>query len=95
VTLEHAADAGDAEAREIHERAAQFLALAAANMVTVLNPARLILGGGVLTHCPGIRRRVVEGVQAWASQTSREGLLIVDAELGDDSGLIGAALLAA
>ena len=94
VTLEQAAEAGDAEAREIYERASLMLALAVANQVTVLNPARLILGGGVLAHCPGIRRRVLEGVQAYASTTSREGLLISDAELGDDSGLIGAALLA-
>jgi glucokinase len=94
VTLEQASDAGDAGAREIHERAGTMLGMAIANMVTVLNPARLIIGGGVLTHCPGIRRHVVEGVQALASNTSREGLLIADAELGDDSGLIGAALLA-
>jgi glucokinase len=94
VTLEQAAEAGDAEAREIYERASLMLALAVANQVTVLNPARLILGGGVLSHCPGMRRRVLEGVQAYASTTSREGLLITDAELGDDSGLIGAALLA-
>ncbi|NPC79408.1 ROK family protein, partial [Pyxidicoccus fallax] len=94
VTLEQAVEAGDAAAREVYERAALFLAMAVANQVTVLNPARLILGGGVLTHCPGLRRRVVEGVQAWASQTAREGLLITEAELGDDSGLIGAALLA-
>lgn len=94
VTLEHAAEQGDAEAREIYERASLMLAIAVANQVTVLNPARLILGGGVLAHCPGIRRRVLEGVQAFASNTSREGLLITDAELGDDSGLIGAALLA-
>ena len=93
VTLEQAAEAGDAAAREVYERAALFLAMAVANQVTVLNPARLILGGGVLSHCPGMRRRVVEGVQAWASQTAREGLLITEAELGDDSGLIGAALL--
>lgn len=94
VMLEQAAEAGDTGARDIYERASLMLALAVANQVTVLNPARLILGGGVLTHCPGIRRRVVEGVQAFASTTSREGLLIADAELGDDSGLIGAALLA-
>ena len=94
-TLEQAAEAGDLAAREVYERAAQFLAVAVANQVTVLNPARLILGGGVLSHCPGLRRRVVEGVQAWASQTAREGLLVTEAELGDDSGLIGAALLAA
>jgi glucokinase len=94
VTLEQAAEAGDDAPREVYERAAQFLALAVANQVTVLNPARLILGGGVLTHCAGLRRRVVEGVQSWASQVSREGLLITESELGDDSGIIGAALLA-
>ncbi|WP_375742183.1 ROK family protein [Corallococcus interemptor] len=93
VTLETAADAGDAKAKEIHSRAAQFLALAVANYVTVLNPSRLVLGGGVLTHCPGIKRQVLDGVQQWSSRVSREGLLIADAELGDDSGIIGAALL--
>lgn len=94
LTLERAALAGDPAAREVHARAGQMLALAVANQVTVLNPARLILGGGVLTNCPHLRRQVLEGVQAWSSRTSREGLLIADAELGDDSGLIGAALLA-
>ena len=78
----------------MYERAVGFLCLAVANQVTVLNPARLILGGGVLTHTLWIRKRVSEAVQAYASVTSREGLLVVDAELGDDSGLIGAALLA-
>ena len=95
VSLEQAAHEGDAEAREVYERACLMLTLAVANQVTVLNPARLILGGGVLTHCPGMRKRVVEGVQTYSSTTAREGLLITDAELGDDSGLIGAALLAA
>lgn len=94
VTLERAAELGDPDAREVYERATNFLALSVANMVTMLNPARLILGGGVLRHCPGIRLRLVEGVQTYSSQTAREGLLIADAELGDDSGLIGAALLA-
>ncbi|AKQ63476.1 Glucokinase [Myxococcus hansupus] len=93
VTLETAAEAGDAAAVEVYERAARFLALSVANMVTMLNPARLVLGGGVLMHCPGLRRHVEEGVRQWSSMTSREGLLIADAELGDDSGLIGAALL--
>jgi glucokinase len=93
VTLEQAAEKGDPVARELYERIGLFLAMAVANQVTVLNPARLILGGGVLMHCPGLRRRVVEGVQAYSSRTAREGLLITEAELGDDSGIIGAALL--
>lgn len=95
VVLEQASEAGDAAAREVYERAAHFLAVAVANYVTVLNPARLILGGGVLSHCPALRKRVEDGVRAYSSRTSREGLLIADAELGDNSGIIGAALLAA
>lgn len=94
LTLEQASDAGDAAAKEIHDRAGQMLGMAVANMVTVLNPARLILGGGVLMNCPGLRHFIEEGVRAYASTTSREHLSINMAELGDDSGLIGAALLA-
>ncbi|HEX8701589.1 MAG TPA: ROK family protein [Myxococcaceae bacterium] len=94
LTLEQAAEAGDAAAKEIHQRAGQMLGMAVANMVTVLNPARLILGGGVLMNCAGLRHQVEEGVRAYASTTSREHLSINMAELGDDSGLIGAALLA-
>jgi glucokinase len=94
VTLEKAAEEGDSAAREIHERAGQMLGMAIANQVTVLNPARLILGGGVLMNCPGLRRYVEEGVRALSSTASREHLSIYLAELGDDSGLIGAALLA-
>ncbi|SET75618.1 ROK family protein [Stigmatella erecta] len=93
LTLERAAEAGDAGAIEIHSRAGKMLGMAISNMITVLNPARLILGGGVLMNCPGLRRAVVEGIQALTSNTAREGLLIAEAELGDDSGLIGAALL--
>ncbi|ADO75015.1 ROK family protein [Stigmatella aurantiaca] len=93
LTLERAAEAGDPGAVEIHARAGKMLGTAIANMVTVLNPARLILGGGVLMNCPGLRRYVVEAVQSQTSNTAREGLLIAEAELGDDSGLIGAALL--
>lgn len=94
LTLERAAEMGDPEAREVFERASGFLGRAVANMVTMLNPARLILGGGVLRNCPILRLRLVEGVQTFTLQVAREGLLIADAELGDDSGLIGAALLA-
>ncbi|WP_225408542.1 ROK family protein [Stigmatella hybrida] len=93
LTLERAAEAGDPAAVEIHSRAGKMLGMAISNMITVLNPARLILGGGVLMNCPGLRRAVVEGIQALTSNTAREGLLIAEAELGDDSGLIGAALL--
>lgn len=92
--LEQAALAGDAAALEVYDFAAECLGLAIANQITMLNPGRLILGGGVLSRCPGLRERVLEHIRAHASVSSRENLAVVDAALGDDSGLIGAALLA-
>ncbi len=93
--LEHAALAGDPVAKEIYERARLLLSLSVANQVTMLNPGRLILGGGVLMHCPALRMSVEEGVGRYATGTSRRAVQVVDASLGDDSGIIGAALLAA
>ncbi len=94
VLLEEAALSGDAVARAIYDAAARHLAVAIANQVIVLNPARLILGGGVLRRCPALREAVATGVHRYATDVVRHPLTIVDAALGDDSGLIGAALLA-
>ncbi len=93
--LERAALAGDPVAKVIYERARSFLALAVANQVTVLNPGKLILGGGVLMHTPELRRSIGEGVERYSSGTARLAVEVVNASLGDDSGIIGAALMAA
>jgi glucokinase len=93
--LEEAAEAGDAAAKEIYDTAVGYLALAVANQITVLNPARLLVGGGVLIHCHGMRQRIKEGIAKYTSETAAEHVVVTDAALGDDAGLIGAALLAA
>jgi glucokinase len=92
--LEKAAEEKDPAAVDIYERAAGHLALGIANQITVLNPARLIIGGGVLMHCPGLRKRIREGVSRYTARVSQAGFQVAEASLGDDSGLIGAALLA-
>jgi glucokinase len=70
------------------------LALAIANQVTVLNPEVLVLGGGVLSHCPGMVARIRDVVGHRAAVAARRAVHIEMARLGDDSGLVGAALLA-
>lgn len=92
--LEHASLEGDPVAHAIYERAGAMLGLAVANQITMLNPERLIIGGGTLAHLPGLKQHLIRGVRAYASLVSNEAVTIRDAELGDDSGLIGAALLA-
>lgn len=92
--LEARALAGDAKARELYDFAAGHLALAIANQVTVLNPQVVVLGGGVLSRCPGIVKRVTGVVLRRAGVAARRAVQVKLAELGDDSGLVGAALLA-
>lgn len=92
--LERQALEGVTTAKGIYDFAVGHLALAIANQVTVLNPAIVVLGGGVLSRCPGMVKRITDVVMARASAASRSSLQLRMAELGDDSGLVGAALLA-
>lgn len=92
--LELESDGGDVVAQSIYLPAIGYLSLAIANQVTFLNPARVILGGGVLNHAPGMRRRIRDAIAQYTSVTSRAAVAVVEAALGDDSGLIGAGLLA-
>lgn len=91
--LEPLARAGDATAKRLYDFAVGHLALAIANQVTVLNPGVLVLGGGVLTRCPGMVQQIKETVARRSTVASAAALKVVMASLGDDSGLVGAALL--
>jgi glucokinase len=93
--LERMAFEGNVEARRLWDFATSSLGLVLANQVTVLNPGTLVLGGGVLVRCPKMLARVTEIIGQRALAASRQGLKIGMAELGDDSGVVGAALLAA
>ena len=90
--LEKRAAFGDATARRLYDFAVGHLALSIANQVTMLNPSVLVLGGGVLTRCPGMVERIRDVVARRATVASSV-VRVTMASLGDDSGLVGAALL--
>jgi glucokinase len=83
--------AGDPYARDLWDEVADLLGTAIANVTTLLNPARVILGGGVILGCPNLEvlvRRVYE------AKVSRSAVAeVVRSALGDDAGVVGAALL--
>lgn len=84
---------GDAYAQALWAEAGDLLGTAIANLVTVLNPARLILGGGVLLGCPSLAALVTRVFEDKVSRSASRGLTVEHAWLGDDAGVIGAAVL--
>jgi glucokinase len=91
--VDRAYAAGDAYARELWEEVADLLGTAVANLVTVLNPARVILGGGVILRCPSLEALVRQVFADRVSISAGVGVQLVAAALGDDAGVVGAALL--
>jgi glucokinase len=93
--VDQAAAAGDDWALGLWTELAPLLAIALGNAIAILNPERLVLGGGVLAHAPTLVELVETTLTVVAPMPSLEPLHVVCAELGDDAGLVGAARLAA
>jgi fructokinase len=74
------------------ELEAHYLALGLANVIAVLSPQRIVLGGGVLKE-PGLLEGVRDGVRELAAGYF-EPPDIVPPALGDRSGVLGALELA-
>jgi glucokinase len=92
-TVEAAYEEGDLYARELWGDLGELLGREIANATTLLNPSRVVLGGGVLRRCPNLARIVRAQVMDKTARAARAGVEVVPAELGDDAGLLGAALL--
>lgn len=74
--------------------ATDYLAVTMANACTLLNPAVLLLGGGVLDNLEDFRGRVLSKVPPLVLEAARDDLEIRFPQLGDDAGVFGAARLA-
>lgn len=95
VTAEHvsrAAEAGDLLAQQILDEAARALGLGIGNAIALMNPQRVVVGGGVAKA----GERYFEVVRAAARANVLRGMTvdIVPAALGDDAPLWGAMALA-
>jgi glucokinase len=92
-SVEAAYAGGDPWARELWAEVGELLGTACANVVTLLNPLRLVLGGGVLLGCPNLGRIVRAHLADRVLRAARRDFEACDALLGDDAGVVGAALL--
>jgi glucokinase len=81
---------GDRFAREIWTEAEQYLGMALANYVTLLNPELLVLGGGVMITVPALADALAERIRALTTVLARS-VRVERAALGDSAGIFGAA----
>jgi glucokinase len=90
-----AAEAGDTEVREALIRAAQYTGIGVANVVTILHPDLVVLGGGVAEIGDLLFDTVREVVRNRVGMFPTDGVRIERSQLGADAGMLGGIALAA
>ncbi len=78
---------------KILSEAGQYLGAALANLVDILNPEMIVLGGGVSAAGPLLIKPAVETMRRWAQPLAVKQVRVVRSRLGVRAGLLGAAKL--
>lgn len=89
-----AAHEGDTLAKSIVLKAAAYLGIGIANLTNIFNPDMIIIGGSVSKMGELLFRPVRQQVSKKAFGLPTDAVSIVPSKLGDDAGLIGAAIFA-
>ncbi len=93
--LAKAVEQGDELATETVIQAGTFLGLGLASAINLLNPQRIILGGGVIEAVDLLFSVASNHARREALPTPANAIEIVRAKLGDHAGVVGAALIGA
>jgi glucokinase len=92
--LSKAADDGDPLADQVWKEIGLKIGVGLTNVIWLVNPGRIVLGGGVSQAGERLFRYIRETIRNRCEKTFWENLEIVPAALGNDAGIIGAAALA-
>jgi len=86
---------GDKVVEKIVEDAAEYTGVAVANLVNILNPQTVVLGGGVIDALGDeMMAIIVETAEDYILAGTNKSVEIVASKAGDDAGIIGGAVLA-
>jgi glucokinase len=89
-----AAEAGDTRVREAIVRAAGYLGIGVANVVTILHPDLVVLGGGVAAIGPLLFDTVRQTVRERVGMFPTDDIEIKPSLLGERAGALGGIALA-
>jgi glucokinase len=91
--IDEAARGGDAVAQAVFEETGYYLGIGIANAVMIFNPAIVVLGGGI-RKATGLLEAAERSMRTHAIHSLAHTCKIVEAVLGEDAGVMGAAELA-
>ena len=92
-SISQAAKAGDPAARRVWREIGRDLGAGLASAINLLNPERIVIGGGIAKAWPWFSASLMATVRARAFGVPVRACRIVRAQLGDAAGIIGAAML--
>ena len=84
---------GDELALEVFRRMGVYLGIGIANLINIINPEMIVVGGGVMNGWKLFEKHMHQQVAERAFPLLADRVKIVRAECGDDAGLLGAAKL--
>jgi glucokinase len=86
---------GDKLVEKVVEGAAEYTGIAVANLINILNPEVVVLGGGVIDALEDeMMSIIVETALDYAMPGTTKGIEILASKLGDNAGITGGAVLA-
>jgi glucokinase len=86
---------GDKMVERVVEEAAEYIGIGIANLMNVLNPEVIVLGGGVIDALEDeMMAIIIETAHDYALSGTDKGVDIIASKLGDDAGIVGGAVLA-
>lgn len=88
-----AAEKGDFLAQRVVAETAKYLGMGLANLVNILNPELIVIGGGVSAAGSLLLDPVRDQIKLLALEVPASSVRVVTAKLGNDAGSFGAAAL--
>ncbi len=85
---------GDPIATKVLDEAIVYWGMAVANLVSIFNPEKIVIGGGVFGPAVQFLDKIVQEAERWAQPISMRQVAIEVSTLGGDAGLLGAGRLA-
>ena len=92
--IAEAASEGDPISVETLEEVGHYLGIAVANVINMLNPDKIIIGGGIAQAGGLLFEPIRRTVEVNALYEPLQACQILPAQLGDDAGMLGGAALA-